>query len=162
MSKGMLVLLALLLLLFPTACAVPEPTKTGIPEPSRAPQPGNTLEASIAPGETASPTPVGDIGWRKVIGVVYFKAQGTGNELVGATIRCSHHSYTSPPEASCAPHQLTTGPDGAFEFELFVHDTDGIRISAEKMGYQPAEVKLGGFDCVGACPQVILVLEKIE
>lgn len=155
MSKGPLVLLVLLLLLFTGACTVPEPAKTGIPEPSRAPQPGNTLQP-------ASPTPVGDIGWRTVTGEVYVEAQGTGNELAGATIRCYQHSYSSPPERSCTPHELTTGPDGTFEFELFVHDTDGIRISAEKAGYRPAEVKLGGFDCVGACPQLVLVLERLE
>ena len=91
--------------------------------------------------------------------MVYAGAEAPGNELSGALVRCSHHSYSGPPETSCAPYQITTASDGAFEFDVFVHDTDGIRISAEKAGYRPDEYLIGGFDCVGACPHTALVLE---
>ncbi len=151
----------IVILLLIVGCGAPEPVKTGIPEPNRAPQP-NTLEATKSPGETPSPTPVGDLGWRKVSGVVYSEEEAPGNELPGVLIRCSQHSYSSPPETSCAPYEITTSSDGAFEFDVYVHDTDGIRILAEKVGFRPGEAKIGGFDCVGACPQVVLVLEIIE
>jgi hypothetical protein len=157
-----LILVSLAMILLIVGCGTPKPAKPGIPEPSRAPQPRNTLEASIVPSETPTPTPVGDIGWRKITGVVYAEAEAPGNELSGALVRCSHHSYTSPPESLCAPREITTGSDGAFEFDLFVHDTDGITISAEKVGFGSGEYRIGGFDCVGACPHVALVLEVNE
>ena len=65
-------------------------------------------------------------------------------------------SYCSPTRGE---YQTTTGPDGAFEFDVFVHDTDSITLSAQKSGYEPVEQRMGGFDCVAACPPVDLVLE---
>jgi hypothetical protein len=129
------------------------PTATDRLEPTDTPDPGNT------PSATPSPRPAGDIGWRQVSGVVYAGAQAPGNELPGALVRCSQHSYSAPPETSCAPYRITTASDGTFEFDVFVHDTDGITISAEREGYQPDEYQIGGFDCVGTCPHVALVLE---
>ena len=139
-------------------CGGPEPTETSAPYPAYQPPATDTSKPTDAPSATPSPTPVGDIGWRQVTGVVYAGAQAAGNELPGALVRCSHHSYSAPPEASCAPYRINTASDGTFEFDVYVHDTDGITISAEKAGYEPDEYLIGGFDCVGACPHGALVL----
>jgi hypothetical protein len=159
MPRKNLILVALAMMLIIVGCSAPEPTGISIPEPANTPQSTDTPELTNAPSATPSPRPVGDIGWRQVTGVVYAGAQAAGNELPGALVRCSHHSYSAPPETSCAPYRITTASDGTFEFDVFVHDTDGITISAEKAGYQPDKHLVGGFDCVGACPHVALVLE---
>lgn len=154
-----LILVALAMMLIVVGCSAPEQTGTSIPEPASTAQSTDTPEPASTPSATPSPTPVGDIGWRQVSGVVYAGAQSPGNELPGALVRCSHHSYSAPPETSCAPYRITTASDGTFEFDVFVHDTDGIKISAEKAGYRLDEYLIGGFDCVGACPRLALVLE---
>lgn len=101
--------------------------------------------------------PAGDLGWRVVGGVVYANLAAPGHELAGALVECSQFSYF-PRDGSCSPYQVTTGPDGKFAFDVFVHDTDQITISAERTGYQPDSETLSGFQCVGACPPVTLVL----
>jgi hypothetical protein len=125
-----------------TATPIPPPTDTPSPSP---------VDATI------TPTPVGVFGWRTVSGVVYADAAGPGHELAGAVVRCAQSSY-SQVEGSCAPYEVTTGPDGEFSFDLFVRDTDTIRLSAEKEGHEPAELQVRGFDCVVGCPNVGLVL----
>jgi hypothetical protein len=157
MPKKKLNLVVLAMILALVGCSSPEPTETGIPEHAGTAQPTETPEAADTP--SPSPRPPGDIGWRQVSGVVYAGAEAAGNELPGALVQCSHHSYFTPPERSCSPYRITTASDGAFSFEVFVHDTDGITIRAEKEGYRPAKVLIGGFDCVGACPSPSLVLE---
>jgi hypothetical protein len=104
-----------------------------------------------------SDAPAGDIGWRTVGGVVYAEQASPGNELEDALVECSQFSYV-PRDGSCTPYQVTTGSDGAYEFHVFVHDTDTITISAEHEGYLPASDEIDGFDCSGSCPQIDLVL----
>ena len=133
------------------------------PVPSAAPteiQRTPTLTPLPEPSDTPTPTIVGNLGWRKVTGVVYAESVGPGRELSGVLVECSQFSYV-PHEGSCAPYQVTTGPDGAFEFDVFVHDTDQITLSGGKPGYAPAEHRITGFDCVGACPTVDLVLTML-
>jgi len=168
MKRGILFLLSVILL---TTCGTdrpPEPTlaPTAAPVltniPATMERPAETFTPTTAPTSTHTPTPlptsVGDIGWRKVSGVIYAGEQAPGNELAAALVTCSQFSYV-PRDGSCAPYQIITGPDGAFEFDVFVHDTDRITLSADKEGYQPAESQTSGFDCVGVCPLVNLVLE---
>jgi len=111
------------------------------------------------PTGTPTPPPAGDIGWRKVKGVVYAEAATPGHELAGASVECSQFSYI-PRKGSCAPYRTTTGPDGAFEFDVFVHDTDTITLAAQKPGYGSAERRILGVDCFGSCSPVDLVLLK--
>ena len=47
---------------------------------------------------------------------------------------------------------------GAFAFDVFVHDTDTIAIHAERADLGSDQARGRGFDCVGACPHVDLVL----
>ena len=98
-----------------------------------------------------------DIGWRKVKGVVYAETATVGHEVAGALVKCSQFSYF-PREESCAPYRVTTGSDGVFEFDVFVHDTDSITLVAQKPGYGPAERRIRGIDCFGNCPPVDLAL----
>ncbi len=138
----------------PTPSVVPTVTSTTLPTWTATPV---VTQTPLALTPTPAPSAVGDIGWRQVKGVVYEGEATPGRELAGVRVECSQFSYF-PREGSCAPYQITTGSDGAFAFDLFVHDTDGIRVMAEKPGYEPAEGKIGGFDCVGACPFISLVL----
>jgi hypothetical protein len=107
---------------------------------------------------TATPDPC--TGWRCTLeGVVYVDAAGPGNELAGTPVELSHVSYCSPTRGQ---HQTTTGPDGGFRFEVFLHDTDTFLIQVEQNGYEPVRQSVGGFDCLYcACPPVEIVLEPL-
>ena len=160
MKRGAFALLALILVL--TACGkddAPQPSATSTPKPThtRTPPAATATETATATA-TATPWPAGDIGWRKVKGVVYAGTDAPGNELAGALVECSQFSYF-PREGSCAPYQITTDSDGAFEFDVFVHDTDSITLSAQKTGCEPVKHRLVGLDCLAVCPFVELVLE---
>jgi hypothetical protein len=130
---------------------VPTPLPDQVATPTRTPAP--------KPTGTPTPPPAGDIGWRKVKGAVYAEAATPGHALAGALVECSQFSYV-PRQGSCAPYRVTTGPDGAFEFDVFVHDTDTITLAAQKSGYEPAKRRIVGVDCFGSCPPVDLVLLK--
>lgn len=105
----------------------------------------------------ATETVVGDLGWRKVQGVVYAEKMAPDHEMAGALVTCSQTSYF-PREASCAPYEITTGADGTFTFDVFVHDTDGINISAQKSGYKSTKFNMGGIACAGGCSSIGLLL----
>jgi hypothetical protein len=88
---------------------------------------------------TTAPTFTPDpcTGWRCVVsGVVYAGTAQPGDELAGATVTLDHTSYCSPTRGV---HQAKTGPDGSFEFgDVFLHDTDRIRIEVASEGYESA------------------------
>jgi hypothetical protein len=66
---------------------------------------------------------------------VYSDTPDVGNELEGATVTLYHFSYCSP---TSGERQMTTGNDGLFEFgDVFLHDTDRIRIQVESEGDEP-------------------------
>ncbi|MGD9100417.1 MAG: hypothetical protein PVF45_08050, partial [Anaerolineae bacterium] len=139
----------------PTVAPTQVATSTPLPKPTDTPTPLAPTKPATA---TVTPPIAGDLGWRKLKGVVYAGTQAPSHELAGALVECSQFSYV-PREGSCAPYQVTTGPDGAFEFDVFLHDTDRITLSAYKSGYEPTEHQTSGFDCVAACPPVNLVLD---
>jgi hypothetical protein len=89
-------------------------------------------------------------------GVVYVTHPRAGNELPGVVVKLSHHSNCSPTRGE---YGTVTGPDGAFEFKVYLHDTDTLLFEAGEEGYQPVRLKLGGFDCLSCrCSPVEIVL----
>jgi hypothetical protein len=100
---------------------------------------------------------MGDFGWRKLTGIVHAAVPAPGHELAGARVTCRQFS-NAPRSGTCAPHSITTGPDGTFEFDVFVHDTDRITVSASRVGYTADEITLSGVACQAACPEADLVL----
>jgi len=131
----------------------------GLQPPSTPATNSDTPTAPPVPTDSVKPSPTGfagDIGWRKIRGTIY--GPSSGIPLSGVLVECSQFSYV-PREGSCAPYEITTGPDGSFEFDVFVHDTDSITISAQMPGFEPAEQRLTGLDCLAACPLVELELE---
>lgn len=116
----------ILLILFVVACAV-------------VPRHG------FSPADTPTPDPCTG-WWCTATGIVYADAAGSGNELEGASVRLYQTSNCSPTRGQT---QTTTGPDGAFEFsEVFLHDTDRIRIQVESESYEPSLWESAGFDCL--------------
>jgi hypothetical protein len=107
---------SLLALLALAGCAIAEPTPTTIPTPT----------PTTAPTSTPDPC----TGWGcTVTGVVYADAPQEGNELQGATVTLNQSSYCSRTRGL---QETKTGPDGRFEFgDVFLHDTDRIRIAVE-------------------------------
>ena len=108
----------LVALLSLTACATPKATHTPTTAPTYTPDPCT--------------------GWTcAVTGIVYAGTAQPGNELAGATVTIRHTSNCSPTRGE---RQATTGPDGSFEFgNVFLHDTDRIRIGAESEGHESGE-----------------------
>lgn len=107
---------------------------------------------------TATPDPC--VGWSCTLeGIVYVDAAGPGNESAGTLVELSHMSYCSPTRGQ---YETTTGSDGGFKFEVFLHDTDTFLLQVEQDGYEPVRESVGGFDCLYcACPPVEIVLEPL-
>ena len=92
------------------------------------------------------PSPTWCVGWNCILrGVVYADEVGTGNELESVKVELSQKSYCSP---TIGRHEAITNPDGEFEFEVYIHDTDIFRIEAEEAGYEQGNKFFGGFDCL--------------
>jgi hypothetical protein len=73
---------------------------------------------------------------------------------------------TAESYSNCAPtsgqHETITGPNGEFEFEVYVHDTDMFRIEIEQDGYEAVRQSVGGFDCLFCtCPLFEIVLQPL-
>jgi len=133
------------------------PTLVPTPRPSPAPRPVHT-PTPTSMLMTATPDPC--VGWRCTLrGVVYVDAASSGNESAGTLVELTHVSWCSP---TSGQHATTTGPDGGFGFEVFVHDTDTFWIQVEQDGYESVRRSVGGFDCLScACPLVEIVLESL-
>ena len=116
------------------------------------PNPGNNSDC-----EDTTVLAVPPIGWRTLRGVVYGGTAAPGHELAGARVTCRQQSH-APEPGSCAPGELTTSADGAFRFEVYLHETDRIALFADRSRYYLARVDLAGSDCADACPEVALVL----
>lgn len=99
------------------------------------PTPTRTFTSAATPTlETATPTAtyiVGDLGWGQIYGKVTDAT--TGQPVAGATVACSHSSYTSP--ATCNASTVTA-QDGTYVFrDIFFHDTDRLRLEVRFQGY---------------------------
>ena len=87
------------------------------------------------------PLIAGDLGWGQIHGKITDSV--TGAPIPGATVTCSHNSYTSP--ATCSG-STTTNADGMFIFgDVFFHDTDTIKLTVQAAGYQPKEITRASF-----------------
>lgn len=100
---------------------------------------------TVLVGSTPSPTPTivaGDLGYGTINGKLTNAT--TGAPIGGATVSCSHTSYTSP---SRCTGSVITAADGTYVFpNVFFHDTDTIVVSALAAGYtSQSVVKNGGF-----------------
>jgi hypothetical protein len=97
-------------------------------------RPKQTVSAqAVTPTRTPTPTImiVGDLGYGVVYGTV--TNVNTGAPIVGASVTCSHFSYSSP--ALCSG-TTTTDSNGAYVFNnVFFHDTDSITVSVTATGY---------------------------
>jgi hypothetical protein len=154
--------------LFLVGCALSSeatPTKTLRPTftdtPVHTPMPTDTPTPEFLPTPVPIATPTSCTGWRCTLrGVVYVNAAGSGNELKDVLVKLSQSSYCSP---TSGQHETTTGPDGTFEFDVYIHDTDTFWIRVELDGYEPASQSLGGFDCLYcSCPPVEIVLQPLD
>jgi hypothetical protein len=134
--------------MFLAGCASPAQTATTEPSPTVA-----TLQASATPDPCT--------GWQCTItGVVYEGTAKSGNEMRGVVVSLSQSSYCSP---SRGDQEIIIDDDGVFEFEVFLHDTDGFQIEVELDGYEPANYSFGGFDCLYcSCPPVEIVLQPVD
>jgi len=102
----------------------------------------NIAALTATKGSSVSvPPSAGDLGWGKIHGKITDAV--TGAPIAGATVMCSHNSYTSPARCSGS---TTTNADGMFIFDnVFFHDTDTIKLIVQAAGYQPKEISRASF-----------------
>lgn len=99
--------------------------------------------AFVTPVATISETPTlsivpGDLGWGSIHGKITDAVSRA--LIVGATVTCEHHSYSSPSPCSGT---ATTDEDGIYFFEnIYFHDTDSIKLTIQATGYQTHEITL--------------------
>lgn len=80
--------------------------------------------------------------------------------IEGVTVKLGQTSYCSPTRGG---HSSETDESGEFEFELFIHDTDGLFFQVENTGFMPWEGTLKGMDCLFCgCPPLEVILERSE
>lgn len=130
-----------------------------------APAPTPTITPTRADRSTPTPTVTPDPctgWWCSVNGVVYADEVQSGKELVGVLLTLHHSSYCSPTKGE---YRTETGLDGTFEFgEVFLHDTDRIRIQIESAGYEPTtwdSVDLYCFFCSCFASPLEIVLRTV-
>ncbi|MGD8738567.1 MAG: hypothetical protein PVJ85_17590 [Anaerolineae bacterium] len=121
---------------------------------------GCSPPSAVAPDPTAAPsaTPTSCAGWNCTLeGVVYVNSPSPDTRLPGARVTLSQVSHCSP---TVGKQKTRAGRDGAFQFEVYLHDTDTFWFEAQADGYEPVQQSLGGFDCLYcACPPVEIVLK---
>ena len=149
------------LALLASACASLAPQPKSIPSQTTTftPKPTVTFASTptCTPSSEATPSPTMCTGWMCTLGgVVYANKAESGQELEGVMVRLSQFSYCSP---TSGQHETITDPEGIFEFDLYIHDTDKFLIEVELDGYKPASQSLGGFDCLYCnCPPIEIIL----
>ena len=85
-------------------------------------------------------------GWKcSLDGVVYANTASDGNEQAGVKVLLKQISWCSPTRGE---HETITDTDGAFSFEVYLHDTDTFWIEISVVGYKPVRQSIGGFDCL--------------
>ena len=113
---------------------------------ARTTTPSTTATSTATAGATTpTPTPThtptaqrtGDLGTKHVVGRVYDAAAGVQARIAGAAVSFS------------APHgsgSVQSDAQGAFAFDLFLHDTDSVTIRAAADGFAAAELHISGVD----------------
>jgi hypothetical protein len=111
-----------------------------------------------SPDPAPSATPTSCAGWTCTLeGTVYVNSPSLDARLPGARVTLSQVSHCSP---TVGEQETRTGNDGAFQFEIYLHDTDTFWFEVKADGYEPVRQSLGGFDCLYcSCPPVEIVLE---
>lgn len=105
-----------------------------------------------------TPSPTSCTGWTcEIDGAVYLGSVEVGNALEGAQVHLSQISWCSP---TAGEQETQSDPNGAFVFEVYLHDTDSFVFQVDVEDYQPVKVKMGGFDCLYCnCPPIEIVLK---
>jgi hypothetical protein len=152
--RSFVLLLALVLV---GSCGQPTPTGTLI-LPTEAPVPLTGLPTVPDPTQEFLRN---CLGWNcSLEGTVYVNAVAPGNELVGVRVGLNQRSYCSP---TAGEHEATTGDEGSFRFPVYLHDTDSFNIQVTVEGYEPGQLRFGGFDCLFcACDPRVIILQPVK
>ena len=113
-----------------------------------------TSTANSPVSTTATPRPMGDLGYGEIHGKVTDALSGA--PIAGAVITCQHYSFTSPATCSGA---TTTDADGMYKIEhVYFHDTDTIKLTVQAHGYQTHEITSAFFRIADLEANVVLSL----
>ena len=164
-------IIPLIIVIFLPGCAFPTPeVKSTASLPPTVPADSSltpvhtssqTPDPVQAPSPDATPSPTSCTGWNCILsGSVCVLAADSCEVIEGVLVKLSQSSYCSP---TTGDHEIVTGPDGTFAFDVYLHDTDSFLIEVEHVGYEPASVLIGGFDCLYcSCEPIEFQLEPLE
>ena len=96
---------------------------------------------TLATTPTATQTPLGDLGTKAITGRVYDAMQGSAAGIAGAAVEYRRLATLGGGMSGT----VTTDPSGDFVFELFLHDSDTITITASAEGFAPADLLFLGY-----------------
>jgi cysteine-rich repeat protein len=118
--------------------------------------------AQATPTETltlasATPVPTGDLGYRNVGGVVYDASQGPTAPIAGAAVTYTQLSFLHPGSGLA-----TTGSDGHYAFQLYLHDTDSITFKASAAGFHVGSATFRGLDLWSRLEPIDFALDPEE
>ena len=98
-------------------------------------------------------------GWDcQINGTIYKRTQNQQDRASDIRVLLDHVSWCSP---SPRNQEVITNKEGEFSFNLYIHDTDTIRIKVEEIGYENIEIIFGGVrGCSGCrCNDIEILLE---
>jgi hypothetical protein len=106
------------------------------------------------PPATPTQTPPGDLGTKQITGRVYDAMQGSATGIAGAEVEYRRLATLGGGMSGT----VATDASGDFAFELFLHDSDTIIITASAEGFAPEELVFNGYGLWVAPPLSIGLL----
>lgn len=104
------------------------------------------LVAPPRPGGATTPTPtqtpLGDLGTKQVSGQVYDAGRGATAPIAGAQVEYRRLATLGGGMSGT----VVADANGDFAFELFLHDSDTIIVTAAADGFAPAELRFLGYE----------------
>ncbi len=103
------------------------------------------VPAQAADGVTPTPGPTpqrtGDLGTTVVAGRIFDALQGVAAGIAGATVDYLRAARFPPGESG----SVVTDAAGDFAFQLFLHDTDDVRVAVSAPGFRSEELAYTGY-----------------
>ena len=115
----------------------------------------------VKPLHVYSPSPTSCTGWScEIKGRLIANDSKLDTTSEFETIQLLQISNCSPTKGI---QESILDHNGTFSFSVYLHDTDSFVLSAAIDGYQPEEVKFGGFDCLYcSCDPFEILISPIQ
>jgi hypothetical protein len=96
---------------------------------------------AASPALTPTPTPLGDLGFKQISGRVHDAAQSATSGIASARIDYRRLATLGGGMSGT----VVADASGDFAFELFLHDSDTVIVTASAEGFTPMELRFFGY-----------------